>query len=108
MPKELVLHEGQLAEKIVTESYQVIELGQLEAEVNSHQADVDNLTQQIETLTTQRSEAEVALEDSKSNFEAGKALVEVPADSTDGAEGQAEDGASEPTADSVAEPSTDF
>jgi multidrug resistance efflux pump len=106
MPKELVLHEGQLAEKIVTESYQVIELGQLEAEVNSHQSTVDSLTQQIETLTTQRSEAEAALEDSKSNFEAGKALVEVPADPA--AEGEGEDGASEPSTDGVAEPNTDF
>lgn len=106
MPKELVLHEGQLAEKIVTESYQVIELSQLEAEVNAHQADVDNLTTQITELTNQKTTAEAALEDSKSNFEAGKTLVEVPADPA--ATGEGEDGTSEPSADGVAQPNTDF
>jgi hypothetical protein len=106
MPKELVLHDGQLAEKIVTESYQVIELGQLEAEVNANQATVDQARNEAAAANARVAEAEVALEDSKSNFETGKVVVAQLTNS--GAEEPAENAASEPTEDSVAQPNTDF
>jgi len=93
MPKNLVLHDGVLAEKIVTESHQPIELAQLEAEVATHQGNVDSLASQIEALTTQHTDAQAALEDSKSNLSLGQSLVEVPAES--GAEESAEVGTDE-------------
>jgi len=97
--KNLVLHEGQLAEKTVVESHQPIELGQLQAEVDSHQANVDALAAEVEATNARHAEATAALEDSKSNLSLGSSLVEVPAES--GSEDEAEVGTSEPSEDSA-------
>jgi hypothetical protein len=97
VPRNLVINEGVLAEKIVTESHQPIELAQLEAEVTAHEETVRTLTEQLEALITQKTDAEAALEDCKSDVQTAKGLVEAP---VDGAEGTTEDGDGEPTEDS--------
>jgi peptidoglycan hydrolase CwlO-like protein len=104
--KELVLHEGQLAEKIVTESYQPIELGSLQAEVDTHQQALDAILAEEASLAARKAEAEAALADSKSNVERGTAVVAQPTDTTPSE--QTEGGASESPADEVAEPVTEF
>jgi len=42
--RNLVMNDNQLSEKIVTESHQNIELGQLEAEIATYQESVDSLS----------------------------------------------------------------
>jgi hypothetical protein len=79
MARDLVLHDGQLAERIVTESHQPIELGQLEVEVATRQEALDTLQSQVEALATQVSEAQAALADSKSDLSVGSGLVGQPA-----------------------------
>jgi len=108
MPRNLVLNEGVLAEKIVTESHQPIELAQLDAEVASHQTTVDSLTSQLENLTKQKTEAEVALEDSKSDVESAKSLVASVASTNTAAEESTEDGTVESAENNLAQPVTEF
>ena len=99
MARTLELNDGVLSEKIVTVSHQPIEVGQLEAEVNTNQEAVNSLTAQIESLNTQLTEAQAALEDSKSDLGVAQELVAQPADAgSESADEQGADGVDIPVA----------
>lgn len=78
MPRNLTLHPetGQLS--AVVESYEQVEMAQLQAEVDSKQAAVDSLQSQADVIATQLSEAQAALDDAKSELSTGQSLVEQP------------------------------
>ncbi len=111
------MHDGQLAERVVTESHQFIELAQIEAEIKSRQEDLDTIMAEIQAeekqhdermseLLAQRTKAEAALEDCKSDLSRGEELVAVQP--VPGPEESPEDGASELATDNLAQPGPEF
>jgi len=102
--KNLVIHEGQLAEKTVVETHQVLEEGQLEREHNDAVTALENVRAEQVAVNARVAEAEAAEADTKSNFERGQALVAEQSDA--GADSPAEDGAEQPSADGVEIPVT--
>lgn len=93
MARELTTHPetGELVE--VVHQYQVIDLNSLKADVEQKQATVDALTEQANGITNQLTEAQAALEDSKSDASRAEELVGSPvADGLDaGAEAPSSD-----------------
>ena len=80
MARTLVLKDGVLS--AVVESFEAVELAQLQADVEAKQNTVNSLNEQLESLNVQLAEANVALEDSKSESADGERLVaeSAPAD----------------------------
>jgi multidrug resistance efflux pump len=89
MARNLVLKDGVLS--AVVESFEQVEVAQLEAEVTAKQEAVDSLQTQADQVNLQLDEAKEALEDSKSDFTRAKELVEP---SPDPAAGESTDDAS--------------
>lgn len=75
----IVLHPetGQLSR--VVESYQQVELAQLEAESKAAADRVAEVEAEAAAVATKLAEAQAAAEDSKSQFETGQGLVAEPA-----------------------------
>lgn len=78
MSRNIVLHPetGQLS--AVVESYEQVELAQLEAEYNEANATVEQVQAEVDAATSRLAEAQVAAEDKKSEFEVGQGLVGQP------------------------------
>lgn len=80
MPVEYVMHEGQLCR--TTQTYESVELGQLEQDVSAKEATVAEKTSalvalqaQVDAATIEVEDAESVLEDSKSGLSVAQTLV---------------------------------
>ena len=100
MARTLVLKDGVLS--AVVESFEQVELAQLQADVEAKQNQVNSLQAQLDTLNVQSTEAQAALEDSKSESVNGERLVAEAAAATAG------EPANDPASDVVHVPVENF
>ena len=75
MPVEYVMHEGQLCR--TTQTYESVDLGQLEQDVVAKEAIVTEKTSVVEELQAKLNAAEVEVEDAESVLEDSKSGLSV-------------------------------
>lgn len=82
MARTLVLKDGVLS--AVVETFQQVELAQLEADHNAHTEHVTQVEAEIEASNVRLAEAQAAAEDSKSELDSAQGLVATSTDTPAG------------------------